>query len=400
MSINYVIATYGQNSKRIHSFPPKEKTLQVHIQKLTEFKNNLKQITIMKAHCENTNDEYYNISNLLLNNTKIKESNCENYGYSMGQWLKAYELDIKKNNIHDYYFFVEDDYCPNCDNFDKLLIDCYKKNFANKIGILCSHIIEQQSSPSHFEGIFITSKESLSYFYKFPYWEGNPRVFLDKITSKIDPKYNWNQFRQNYIGGYYQIAFSNMFRLSGINHKSINDSFLYWFDSGMYQSGGQICKLIHKNGKSYTITSYTQKDLDKAIIVPIQISDIDTIKKNTYIHNNILQIFNELQLKQSVILLVNFPIVISEKILNKYKSELEMKVFYIHLLDYEKIHKFEYDTIKTYKNVCILEKINDRYSNRNIEYDYIIVNHNNDINVPYIKQAFKSKNILLITNLS
>jgi hypothetical protein len=168
----------------------------------------------------------------------------------------------------------------------------------------------------------------------------------------------------------------------------------------MYQSGGQICKLIHKNGKSYTITSYTQKDLDKAIIVPIQISDIDTIKKNTYIHNNILQIFNELQLKQSVILLVNFPIVISEKILNKYKSELEMKVFYIHLLDYEKIHKFEYDTIKTYKNVCILEKINDRYSNRNIEYDYIIVNHNNDINVPYIKQAFKSKNILLITNLS
>ena len=55
----------------------------------------------------------------------------------MGQWLESYELF---KNDFDYYLFVEDDYCPNMDDFDKLLLNIYSKKFNNNIDktLLCS----------------------------------------------------------------------------------------------------------------------------------------------------------------------------------------------------------------------------------------------------------------------
>jgi hypothetical protein len=397
MTINYVIATYNGNIKRLYSIPPKEQTIQIHIQKLIEFKNNLNQISIMKASSNNILENYYNIHHLFSNNlnftNKIKEVDCENYGYSMGQWLKAYEIDVQNDKIHDYYIFMEDDYCPNHDNFDELLIKSFEEQFPEKLGALCSHVVYDNETPPHFGGVFVTSKESLHHLYNFPYWERDPRKFLDRMTIKIDPKYDWTLQRNNYIGGYYQLAFSNMFRLSGIKHESVNNTFLYWCDSEMYSNGGTIHKLIYNDivkKKTLSITSYTREDLDKALIVPIQISSINSIKTHTYLYHNFLQILDNTDVKQGNILLINFPIVVIEEILNKYKYELETNIIIIYILIDNEIYDFEYDDIiKSHENVIIIKNINDINDYKHIEYDYLFINHYKKISMNNIKNIFK-----------
>ena len=292
MKINYVIATFNGKCNRQHKHPLPKDVLKCHLDKIVSLNNNLSQITIMKASSSNFYSDYYDIDSIIqTSNIPIKVIECENFGYSEGQWLKAYE--IHKNDF-DYYLFIEDDYCPNIENFDKILIDCYKKKFSKNIGLLCS-LVEGSKDyknkggyPIHFEGGVVLNKETLENLYQFPKWNGNPRKYLDLIDKSIDNSFNWNHQRKGYIGGYYQLTFSHLFTLSGIQHEDYLDikyktdllQFPYWSDQ-TNNIGGKICFINKGDIVRY---KYTLDDIFSSPIIPIQLYNSNSIRLNTGIN--------------------------------------------------------------------------------------------------------------------
>ena len=112
-------------------------------------------------------------------------------------------------------------------NFDKILIDIYKNKFSDNLGVLCSNVLDENNGnnfPTHFEGDVIVSKETLEKMYNFKHYKGDPRKFLDKMEKVNIPKFSWRDLKRGYIGGYYQVAFSHLFTLSGIEHKDYLDT--------------------------------------------------------------------------------------------------------------------------------------------------------------------------------
>ena len=242
----------------------------------------------MKAKSSNFYPNYYNIEEIITKfQIPVEIIEVENFGYSEGQWLKAYE--IFKDEF-DYYLYLEDDYCPNIDKFDKLLIDCYNKKFKNNIGLLCSLVegnknynLKNKKYPIHWEGSVFISTNTLNKLYETSKWNGTPREYLDKIDVSIDNKYNWKGQRSSYLGGYYQVTFSHLFTLSGIEHEDYLDiyykgcllQFPYWSDIAgkirFYDKGD----IIRKN--------YNLEDIFNSPIIPVQLHDMKCITYNTTI---------------------------------------------------------------------------------------------------------------------
>ena len=127
--INYVIATWSGN-RRVNN----QNYLKNHILKLLSLKQNLSQITIVKPLLGG-NDSYYDLLGLFKQfETKVVLlDRVSNDGHSYGQLFYAYET---YRDEFDYYIFVEDDYQPNINNFDKILLDLYLDK--NVDGYLCS----------------------------------------------------------------------------------------------------------------------------------------------------------------------------------------------------------------------------------------------------------------------
>jgi hypothetical protein len=287
--INYVIATFNGKCKRQHKHPLPKDVLKYHLKKIVSLNNSISQITIMKAKSVNFYPGYYDIESILkTTDIPIKIIECENYGYSLGQWLKAYE--IYKNQF-DYYLFIEDDYCPNMDTFDEILLECYKNKFSENIGLLCS-LVEGSKEyknkggyPIHFEGCVVLNKKTLEKLYQEPKWKGDPRKYLDLIDNTIDNGYNWKRQRNGYIGGYYQLTFSHLFTLSNIEHEDYLDikykeqflQFPYWGDM-KNEIGGKIWFYDKGDIKR---EKYTIDDIYNSPIIPIQLHNISAIKFNT-----------------------------------------------------------------------------------------------------------------------
>ena len=289
--INYVIATYNGMCKRKHKSPLPQNVLRCHLEKLVSLQHTLSQITIMKAESENYYKDYYTIESILTKFTiPVKQIECENYGYSMGQWLKSYELH---KNEFEYFLFVEDDYCPNIDNFDKLLVDSYTRKFPKNIGLLCSLVQGSKQYrqtggyPIHWEGSVFVNKNTLDKLYNDPQWNYNPRKYLDLIDSSIDDGYDWKKQKNRYMGGYYQLSFSHIFTLSNIEHEDYLDidyhqnklKFPYWKDLNN-EIGGKLC--FYKKGDIIE-RNYTIDDIFNSPIIPIQLYNIASIQLNTYI---------------------------------------------------------------------------------------------------------------------
>ena len=291
MNINYVIATYNSLTKRYHKYPTPENILKVHLNKIYELKHNLSQITIMCAESNNYYKTYYNID-IDKYNIPIKIINVKNYGYSMGQWLKSYELF---KNDFDYYLFVEDDYCPNINDFDKLLLNIYSKKFNNNIGLLCSLVQgsdnykNNKKFPIHFEGIIFISSNTLNLLYINKKWENNPLKWLDLIDNKIDNGFDWKKQKNSYIGGYYQLSFSHLFTLINIKHEDYLDEiyntnllqFPYWSDNGNFNMGGEI--YFYTKGDNIK-KNYTYNDIKNSPFIPIQLYNNNSIRNNTYLN--------------------------------------------------------------------------------------------------------------------
>jgi RimJ/RimL family protein N-acetyltransferase len=129
--INYVITTWSGPRRA-----PDLNYLKNHLLKLLNLKHNLSQITIVKPICTGINPTYYEVETLLSQfdcEIKILEKH-DNLGQSYGQFFHAFQTYGKE---FDYYIFVEDDYIPNIDNFEMLLLSEYKSQDVK--GYLCSY---------------------------------------------------------------------------------------------------------------------------------------------------------------------------------------------------------------------------------------------------------------------
>jgi hypothetical protein len=232
--INYVIATWsGVKTKRNENFykwgrPTPDEVLKVHLQQLVKFRHTLSQITIMKPYCDPTIQcvGYYDIDEEIKNlNVPVVLVDCENIGYSNGQWLKSYEM---YRDTFDYYIFIEDDYCPHADNFDELLLSCYHKKFSNNIGKLCGfaegYPKAKHHFPLHYDSIVLLSQLTLSMLYSHPLWCWNsePRLWLSK---DIEDTRAMIKLKKKYIGGFNQINFSLLFTKLGIPLEDYADDY-------------------------------------------------------------------------------------------------------------------------------------------------------------------------------
>lgn len=289
MKINYIIATYNGYCKRTHKMPLPKDVLKCHLEKIIKLSTLISQITIMKATATNFYTDYYNIEEIMsITKIPIKIINCENFGYSVGQWLKSYE--IFKDQF-DYYLFMEDDYCPNMINYENIFITTFKNKFHDNIGLLCS-LVQGNTNykytnnfPIHWEGSVFTNKETLKKLYEFPRWNGNPRNYLDKIDNTIDNNFNWIKQKKQYAGSYYQLTFSHLFTLSNIKHDDYLDikynnkllQFPYWDDRDVNSNGGNIW-FFEKNDNIKK--NYILEDISNSPIIPIQLYNTDSIKYN------------------------------------------------------------------------------------------------------------------------
>jgi hypothetical protein len=291
MKINYVIATYNGECNRRHSHPLPKDVLRTHLEKLKASMQAIDQVTIMMAESPNHYKDYYDVSKISSQFTiPVEMIECENYGYSPGQWLKAYELFRDK---FDYYIFMEDDYCPGIHGFDDYLIRLYKRLFPGEIGLMCSLVEgsrnykEKGGYPIHFEGGVVLSTQTLNHFYSA--WlkrPGNigPREQLDKITSKESPGHNWERHRLSYMGGYYQLTFSHLFTMVGIEHEDYLHidykggllQMPYWAD----KSGGEGRIWFYNKGDKRR-DDYTEEQIYRSPIIPIQLSTPSFIEHHT-----------------------------------------------------------------------------------------------------------------------
>jgi hypothetical protein len=289
MSVNYVIATYNGKCNRTHKEPLPKDVLIEHLKKIYSLQHKLNQITIVKPYSENYYSNYYDIDDIISKFTiPVVIIECENYGYSPGQWLYSFESsDIK----FDYYVFVEDDYCPGMNEFDSILLNCYKQTFNDNIGVLCSLVqgnsINNGSYPIHFEGGLFISCQTLEKLYSTEKFEGDPRKYLNLLENykplKND-KFNWEHQRNGYIGGYYQITFSHLFTLIDIKHEDYLNTpyntftlqFPYWADT-KNEKGGEI---VFYNKGDIVKNNYTIGDIIRSPIIPVQLKDVSSIKYN------------------------------------------------------------------------------------------------------------------------
>lgn len=117
--INYVIATWGG---RYRMGSNRTKLLETQLNRLFELKNSLSQVTLVKPIVEgNSNEEYYNIPKELMDKVVVLERPQNDNAY--GQFFYAYET---YRDEFDYYIICLDDYVPNIDNFDTILLELLK----------------------------------------------------------------------------------------------------------------------------------------------------------------------------------------------------------------------------------------------------------------------------------
>ena len=294
MKINYVIATWsGTNSKRNLYYknwgnPRPNDVLKIHLQQINKYHHNLSQITIMKPFCSihAQLDGYYNIDDEInaitkkvnagtasgTSNTLVKIIECENYGYSSGQWLLTYE---KTKFDFDYYIFSEDDYCPFADNFDSLLVQQYNKTFTNNIGHLSGFVEGYPKHPSHiypehWSGIVVLSSETLGKLYNSKIWKGTPRLYLNNNLINDN---DYLKLKKMYLGAFNQINFALLFTLLKI---PLNDYCKDYPVPYFSEERNQMYYMLHNCTSSESLDKSpvnSNSDIQhnaKHLIVPIQ----------------------------------------------------------------------------------------------------------------------------------
>ena len=192
MKINYLLATWsGSRYTKCNDY------LKVHLKRLFELKHSLDQITVIRP-LGSDNDDFYDVGDEIL--LKIVILNRPDNDRSYGQFVYAYQQYTDK---FDYYIIVEDDYIPNIDNFDSILVNLIEKKQCD---YLCGKYATQRRNDPlraiHNQGIVKASA-------------------FKHILSKVDPKFP----KMGPEDGTEQIIFSKYFTDNGLTIKDYADEY-------------------------------------------------------------------------------------------------------------------------------------------------------------------------------
>ena len=130
----YAMASWS-GSRELFKFD--DSYVEQHIEQLKRVKHNLTQISIGNPENPTQREEFNSYIRSLkeVSGVPVVVHDVPNIGRSYGQWARIYE---KYRTQFDYYIFIEDDYQPVIDNFDKILIDMYEEKGC---GFLCGLVL-------------------------------------------------------------------------------------------------------------------------------------------------------------------------------------------------------------------------------------------------------------------
>ena len=140
--VNYMIGTWSGNRSKI---PFDDGFLRRHLDKLAQVDHSLSQISIGYPHNPNESKSYTDWI-LGLNNSHTKNGTpivvhpVPNIGRSYGQWSRMFDIYRDK---FTHYIFIEDDYVPVRDGFDKILVNMFESKRHLKCGYLCGLILDE-----------------------------------------------------------------------------------------------------------------------------------------------------------------------------------------------------------------------------------------------------------------
>lgn len=130
--VNYVIASWSGSR-----YNPANDYLKVHLKRLFELKHNLAQITIVRP-LGSDNDEYYELPDYIKEKVIIINRPANDRSY--GQFIYAYQ---QYTDQFTHYIIAEDDYVPNIDNFDDILVKLIEEKGCD---YLCGKIGRQSKN--------------------------------------------------------------------------------------------------------------------------------------------------------------------------------------------------------------------------------------------------------------
>jgi len=166
MSTHYVIATWS-GPRRGDNFSYENDRacfLRRHLEKLTKLNHNLSQITVAVPHNPDESSKFDAYIKSLPDNlagTPLQVLHRDNKGQSYGSYSDVY---AQHRDNFDYYIFIEDDYIPSQDNFDKELITIF--NEKPNCGYLCSLFLDNEYGPHAALSNGITSSEVLELIWE------------------------------------------------------------------------------------------------------------------------------------------------------------------------------------------------------------------------------------------
>jgi hypothetical protein len=206
--------------------------LKKHFKQLNKLKHNLSEVILGYPENPNEDPEYTDfVKSLkyLSNGTPITVMPCENNGRSYGQLDQAFN---RFSDRIDYLIFIEDDYVPVLDNFDKIMTEMFEiKKQKRKCGFLCQCAKSWCGYPYHAAiSNGITDKESL---------------------KKVKERFGFIPHdKKGYVNG--QVDFSRSFIKAGMSLEDMSERFKapYW--------------------TSTSVVEHAPKASDEYIIVPIQ----------------------------------------------------------------------------------------------------------------------------------
>ena len=274
---HYVISTWNGVNNRIHVNPDPADVVKVHLNQLLKLKNQVSMITIMKPIPNHRRwDRYYDLDDVISKfDIPVRFLECENFGYSNGQWLWCWQ---QEDDPFDAYIFVEDDYVPLMDNFDKILSECHTREFGDGPGIMCS-LAQGKPFCLHYEGVQYLTRETLQKLYNSNKFSKEPRYYIENIEETE------SHLGGGFSGGHYQCAYSELYNLSEIPIVGYVETqnpivktglgkdllqFPYWQDT---EHNGKVLGHIHWYDKGSNRPHYEPGWENHSPFGPVQLAD-------------------------------------------------------------------------------------------------------------------------------
>lgn len=121
-TVNYLLATWSGKRRN-----PSKDYLRAQIEQLSKLVHHLDQVTVIRPKGSDDPEYYGDFESGHGDYTEYVLLDRPTNDRAYGQFLFAYQQEAK----FDYYILVEDDYLPNLDNFDQILIDLLHQKGAD-----------------------------------------------------------------------------------------------------------------------------------------------------------------------------------------------------------------------------------------------------------------------------